>query len=90
MPSACRIVLSQRFMDDVSDTNSTRIALRARKQIEQLAMFPDMGRHAQSPSLVNRFGRDMRTLVCSSYLIVYRHADDAVEVLALWPARLVR
>ena len=49
-----------------------------------------MGRVAQSPSITGRFGEGVRTLVCGSYLLVYRHTEDAVEALALYPARIVR
>lgn len=85
-----RTELSRRFMDDVAQINSAAVAQRARKLIDHLSSFPDMGRITQSPTLSSRFGEGTRTLVCGNYLLVYRHTEEAIQVLALYPARLVR
>jgi len=85
-----KIELSDRFMDDVRQTGSATMAQHARRLLDDLAAFPDMGRVAQSPSITGRFDEGVRTLVCGSYLLVYRHEGDAVQALALYPARIVR
>jgi plasmid stabilization system protein ParE len=77
-------------MDDVRQSGSAAEAQHARRLLDNLAAFPDMGRVAQSPSITSRFGEGVRTLVCGKYLLVYRHAEGVVQALALYPARIVR
>jgi plasmid stabilization system protein ParE len=77
-------------MDDVRQSGSAAVAQHARRLLDNLAAFPDMGRVAQSPSITSRFGEGVRTLVCGKYLLVYRHAEGVVQALALYPARAVR
>lgn len=85
-----KVELSDRFMDDVRQSGSAAEAQHARRLLDNLAAFPDMGRVAQSPSITSRFGEGVRTLVCGKYLLVYRHAEGVVQALALYPARIVR
>jgi len=85
-----KVELSDRFMDDVRQSGSAAVAQHARRLLDNLAAFPDMGRVAQSPSITSRFGEGVRTLVCGKYLLVYRHAEGVVQALALYPARIVR
>lgn len=85
-----KVELSDRFMDDVRQSGSAAVAQHARRLLDNLAAFPDMGRVAQSPSITSRFGEGVRTLVCGKYLLVYRHAEGVVQALALYLARIVR
>lgn len=85
-----KVELSDRFMDDVRQSGSAAVAQHARRLLDNLAAFPDMGRVAQNPSITSRFGEGVRTLVCGKYLLVYRHAEGVVQALALYPARIVR
>ena len=85
-----KVELSDRFMDDVRQSGSAAVAQHARRLLDNLAAFPDIGRVAQSPSITSRFGEGVRTLVCGKYLLVYRHAEGVVQALALYPARIVR
>ena len=80
-----KVELSDRFMDDVRQSGSAAVAQHARRLLDNLAAFPDMGRVAQSPSITSRFGEGVRTLVCGKYLLVYRHAEGVVQALALYP-----
>ena len=84
------IVLFERFLGDMSNINSFAVVQHVRKLLDNLASFPNMGRAAESRTLVGRFGEGVRTLVCGNYLFVYVYEGDVVKVLALYPARLVR
>ena len=84
------VVTTKLFHEDLTRVSSKRVLKQVAQALINLASFPDMGRVAQSPSITGRFGEGVRTLVCSSYLLVYRHTEDAVEALALYPARIVR
>ena len=55
----------------------------------QLAPFPDMGSPMLRPALVARFGEGLRKLVVDGYVLVYRHVDDKVDMLAVVPGRSI-
>lgn len=88
--SRARVVTTELFHEDLARVPSKRVLKQAAQALVNLAAFPDMGRVAQSPTLTSRFGEGVRTLVCGTYLLVYRHTEDVVQVLALYPARVVR
>jgi plasmid stabilization system protein ParE len=88
--SRARVATTELFHEDLARVSSKRVLKLVAQALINLAAFPDMGRVARSPSLTSRFGEGVRTLVCGKYLLVYRHAEDAVQALALYPARIVR
>lgn len=89
MTGTVHVVTSNAFNDDLASVTSIRLLQKVAQQLVALASFPDMGRVAESQTLVGRFGEGVRTLVCGNYLLVYVHEDDTVKALALYPARLV-
>lgn len=74
----------------VREKRSERVRAHIRSAIANLQTFPDMGTSDARDSLKERFGEDIRVLVVEGYLVVYRHADDHVDVLALVSVRSVR
>lgn len=84
------VATTELFYENLAGITSSRVLKQVAGFLVSLATFPDMGKLAQSVTLTSRFGEDIRTLVCGSYLLVYRHTGKTVCVLALYPARLVR
>ena len=84
------VVATNLFYDTLDEIRSLHTLDQIARNLELLSSFPDLGQLATSPSLTSRFGKRIRTLVCGSYILVYRHESDDVEVLALFPAKLVR
>ena len=84
-----QVVVSNLFYDALKEVKSKRTLDDIARKLELLASFPDMGRMATSASVTSRFGNGVRTLVCGNCVLVYRHSEEVVHVLALYPARLV-
>ncbi len=84
-----QVVVSNLFFDALKEVKSQRTLDDIARKLELLASFPDMGRMAASVFVTSCFGNDVRTLVCGNCVLVYCHSDDIVQVLALYPARLV-
>lgn len=48
-----------------------------------------MGSAMPGKSLIQRYGKGIRTLPAGSYVIVYEHRDTTLMLVALVPAKLV-
>lgn len=62
---------------------------RIHRTVNALAAFPDMDSAHPKRSLVNRYGKAIRTMPSGTYLIVYRHDESQLVLLALVPGKLI-
>ena len=54
-----------------------------------LSVFPDTGSPLVRDALVLRFGSNLRKIVVDGYILVYRHDEDVVRMLAAVPGKSV-
>jgi addiction module RelE/StbE family toxin len=57
-------------------TAARKVAQSVIERIEQLTRFPSLGRPGEV--------KGTRELVCSPYVVVYRHSGDVIEILHIW------
>lgn len=86
MPMAT-LRIADEFNEDLaliySGTLLNRIHTVLNQLLNQLLQFPDMGSPNVRPSLIQQYGEGIRTLSLSSFVLVYRHRDEVVDVPAL-------
>ena len=82
--------ISDEFVCDLAQVWSEPLRERIRTQLASLQAFPEMGSTDVRPSLTRRYGPGLRKLCISTFVIVYRLTDDAIEVLALVAGPRVR
>lgn len=87
--SASNIIYTDSFASTYREITSTSTKKRVRRAIESIATFPDMESAIPTKSLVQRYGKDIRTLPAGSYVIVYEHRNTALILVALAPAKLM-
>lgn len=82
MPKAT-LRIADEFVEDLALIYSGTLLSRIHTVLNQLPQFPDMGSPNVRPSLIQQYGEGIRTLSISSFVLVYRHRDEVVDVLAL-------
>ena len=91
MPKALEMVFTDEFalcLADVDDLSPSK-GMRIREAVRRLQAFPDMGSPRVCQMLKNRYGDDLRTLAVEGYVIVYRHDEQKLCLIALpWGGRI--
>lgn len=82
MPKA-RIRIADEFVYALSEIHSERVLGQIRKLIELLPDNPLMGSSDVRECLTRLYGPRLRKLPVSSFVIIYRYENNAVDVLAL-------
>ena len=82
MPMAT-LRIADEFNEDLALIYSGTLLNRIHTVLNQLPQFPDIGSPNVRPSLIQQYGKGFRTLSISSFVLVYRHRDEVVDVLAL-------
>lgn len=82
MPKAT-LRIADEFVEDLALIYSGTLLNRIHTVLNQLPQFPDMGSPNVRPSLIQQYGEGIRTLSISSFVLVYRHRNEVVDVLAL-------
>ncbi len=75
--------ITDEFNAGLAEVQSDKALARIYDLITLLSKYPDYGSPEARRPLSRRYGAGLRKIVAAPYVIVYRHADDAVEVLAL-------
>lgn len=83
------ITYTDTFADEYQAITSNVARKRIRQAVDSIATFPDMGAAMPRRSLAQRYGEDIRTLPAGTYVIVYRHQDAHLVLLALVPGKLI-
>ena len=71
------------FRMTAREVTSKRVQRHLRKVIEGLQAFPNMGSPHPRRMLRDRYGDDILTMAVDGYLLVYRHDDEALWLIAL-------
>ena len=82
MPKA-KLRISDEFVYGLASVYSDRVLEQIRKNVEMLADLPEIGSANVRPSLVERYGKGIRKLVVSTFVIEYRYENGVVDVLSL-------
>lgn len=82
MPKAT-LRIADEFIEDLALIYSGTPLNRIHTVLNQLPQFPDMGSPNVRPSLIQQCGEGIRAVSISSFVLVYRHRDEVVDVLAL-------
>jgi plasmid stabilization system protein ParE len=75
--------ITDSFIEDAARIYSPRVARRIRDTLEMIQNNPDIGSPLARESLVKAYGPNIRTFAISSFVLVYRHSDEYVDILAL-------
>ena len=78
-----RLVISNEFVEALSNISSTALLDRIHGLLQSIHEFPAIGSPNVRKSLVDRYGEGLRKMPVSTFVIVYRVTDDAIEILAL-------
>ena len=81
MPKKLRI--ADEFTYALASIYSQRLLDHIRNLLSLLSDNPELGSSHVRQSLVDRYGVGIRKIPVSTFVIVYRIADDSVDVLAL-------
>lgn len=87
--SKLAITFTDAFADEYQSIASKNTRKRIRQAVEAIITFPDMVAAMPRRSLVQRYGADIRTLPAGSYVVVYRHHDGKLILVALVSGKLV-
>lgn len=81
------VVLTERFVEDVSEVWSDRVVQRIRRAVELLERFPEMGSMDVPASIRREFGEGIRKYVIPPFDLVYEYdfGTDMVTVYGLIP-----
>jgi plasmid stabilization system protein ParE len=80
---AVTLRITDEFIASLAEIQSDKLLGRIYDQVNLVSAYPDSGSPDVRPSLTFRYGQGLRKLVVPPYIIVYRHADEFVDVLAL-------
>jgi hypothetical protein len=75
--------VTESFIEDTGRIYSPRVNERIRQCLNMIEHNPDIGSPLARPYLTERYGADIRTVAISTFVLVYRHNGDFVDVLAL-------
>ena len=89
---ACRMVFSERFLDDASCVWSERLRLSRVGVLSNIEAFPEIGSKNLPLSIKEEFGDAVRKAAVSPFDLIYefKEEENAVFVYALVPMRSVR
>ncbi|MCH4213629.1 MAG: type II toxin-antitoxin system RelE/ParE family toxin [Atopobiaceae bacterium] len=65
----------------MADVSSDRILERLLESVHGLSVFPEMGSRLIRETVIERFGEDIRKLVVSPFVIIYRYDGNQVVLL---------
>ena len=82
MPSA-ELRIAEEFSAALAEIYSTRVLSRIESVVRSLAQFPEMGSPRVRRCLVEQYGGNLRQVLVSTFLVVYRYDGKTVDVLAL-------
>lgn len=87
-----RIIYADQFIDDVAQVYSEAILAEIDTWLELLETLPEIGSPNVRKSLKHRFGKNLRKIAVSPFVIIYRYDEKAalLEVLAMPYAATVR
>ena len=75
--------LADEFVESLAEIHSTRLLERIKSLVSSIASFPELGSPVVRKSLVARYGNKLRHVAVAQFVIVYRHANNVVDILAL-------
>ena len=75
--------IAEEFSIGLSHIYSEKLLQRIRSTLELLPALPEMGSPNVRQSLIDRYGINVRMIPVSTFVIVYRYENDAIDVLAL-------
>lgn len=75
--------LADEFVESLAGIYSTRLLERIKSLVTSIATFPELGSPMVRKSLVARYGDKLRHIAVAQFVIVYRYADNVLDVLAL-------
>lgn len=80
-----KIIYADRFIDDLAQVYPGAVLAEIDTWLELLETFPEIGSSNVRESLKRRFGKNLRKIPVSSFVIIYRYDDEAalLEVLAM-------
>jgi plasmid stabilization system protein ParE len=81
--SGVKVRLTEDFINDLSLIYSEKLFEQIVDILHGLQHFPDMGSADVRSSLIKRFGSGIRKIGVSTFVIIYRHTGNSIEVLAL-------
>ena len=81
MPKQLRI--ADEFVYGLASVYSERVLDHIQKLLALLPENPELGSTNVRQSLIDRYGRGIRKLPVSTFVIVYRAEGDYIDVLAL-------
>ena len=82
--------IADEFIYGLSEIRSETLRERIRNLIRSIEQFPEMGSPDVRHSLVERYGDGLRKVAVSTFVIIYRVTDDAIDILALVAGPTVR
>lgn len=82
--------IADEFIYGLSEIRSESLRERIRSLIRSIEQFPEMGSSDIRHSLVEQYGDGLRKVTVSTFIIIYRVTDDAIEILALVAGPTVR
>ncbi len=87
-----RLVLTEGFVDDLSQVWSERVASRVRESLEALETFPRLGATDMPKGIKRTYGDSVRRLSVPPFDLIYEFDEkaDSVLVYALVPCRRMR
>lgn len=87
--STAAITYTDAFADAYREITSRPARNRIRSVIETIMTFPDIGAARPRKSLIERYGKQIRTIPAGTYVIVYEHRDATLVLIALVPGKLI-
>ena len=75
--------LADEFVESLAEIHSVRLLERIKSLVTSLAAFPELGSTVVRKSLVAQYGDKLRHVAVGQFVIVYRYADNVVDILAL-------
>lgn len=75
--------IADEFIYGLSEIRSASLRERIRNLLHSIKKYPEMGSPDVRRSLVEQYGDGLRKIAVSTFVIIYRVTDEAVEVLAL-------
>lgn len=78
-----RLVLAERFVDDLDEVWSPRVYDRVRRMLSMIEQFPESGSRSLPRSVEREFGRTVRKCVAGPFDILYDYDVDVDTVYVL-------
>lgn len=87
-----RLVITEDFVDDLSQVWSARVSKRIREPLENLETYPELGSTLLPVRMRKTYGESVRRLTVAPFDVIYEFDRDAdrVYVYALVSCRRMR